>query len=57
MKINWITITIIIISLVFIALTIFLIKQNQKDKKAFMKKLNDDYQKPIEHISEIDSED
>ena len=55
MKINWITI--IIIGLVVIALIIFLIKQNQKDKKAFIRKLNDDYQKPAEHEPEIDSED
>jgi len=55
MEMNWFIIT--IIGLVVIALIILLIKQNQKDKKAFIRKLNDDNQKPAEHEPEIDSED
>lgn len=46
MKINWfIVIGIVICAIV---LVIYLIKQNQKDKKDLVKKLNEDYKKAKE---------
>jgi FtsZ-interacting cell division protein ZipA len=42
------TLIIIVFGLAAIALIIFLIKQNKKDKKAFMQELNQQDQKPNE---------
>ncbi len=55
MEKNWIVI--VIVSLAAIALVIFLIKQNQKDKKALIQKLNNDYPKPKENEPEINYEE
>ena len=43
--------------LVFIALIIFLIKKNHKDRKNLFKKLPGDYPDPKEVKSEFDTED
>jgi len=37
-----------------VCLIIFLVKQNQKDKKALIQKLNNDYPKPDENDPGID---
>lgn len=55
MEKNWLTILIFV--LVAVPLIIFLVKRNQKDKKALVQKLNEDYKKPKEHEPEIDFED
>lgn len=46
MKINWFIVSSIVICV--IALVIYLIKQNQKDKNNLVKKLNEDYKKSTE---------
>ena len=43
--------------LAFIALIIFLIKRNHKDKKKLFKKLPEDYPDPKEVKSEFETED
>ncbi len=47
-------IIVVIVLLAGIALVVFLVKQNQKDKKALIQKLNNDYPKPNENEPEID---
>jgi len=49
---NWYII--ITVGTIAIALIIFLIYRNQKDKKAFEKKLNNDYHKPRNNEGDIE---
>lgn len=42
------TILLILVILAGIALVIFVVRRNRKDKKSLMKKLNEDYDKPKE---------
>lgn len=49
---DWIIVAIVLLA--GIALVIFLVKQNQKDKKALIQKLNNDYPKLNESEPEID---
>jgi hypothetical protein len=42
-----------IVAFAAILLIFFLVKQNQKDKKALIKKLNSDYQQPTVNEPEI----
>ena len=49
---NWYII--ITVGAIAIALIIFLIYRNQKDKKAFEKKLNNDYHKPRNNEGDIE---
>jgi hypothetical protein len=51
---NWLII--IPVGIVVIALLIFLIRRNQKDKRDFEKKINNDYDKPKEEEGDIDTE-
>ena len=50
MQFNWLLISIVVVAA--IALIVFLIKRNFKDKNSFKKKLNNDYHKPSTHESE-----
>lgn len=53
MEINWVIV--IVIALCAIGLIIYLFKQNQKDKKNLVKKLNEDYKKSEK--TELNDED
>lgn len=49
---NWLII--IIVGIFAIALIVFLVVRNQKDKKKFEKKLNNDYPKPRSEDGDIE---
>ena len=50
-------IVLVLFVLAFIALIIFLIKRNHKDRKALFRELPEDYPDPKEVKSEFDTED
>ena len=52
---NWLVTILIIIAA--LALIVFLIIRNQKDKKDLMNKLNNDYRKSKEEENDIDAEE
>lgn len=51
---NWLIL--IPIGIALVALIIFLIKRNQKDKAAFEKQLNNDYTRPRDEEKDTDTE-
>jgi len=52
--VNWIILT--GIGIAAISLIVFLFRKNQQDRKKFEKFLNSNYQKPIKHPDESESE-
>lgn len=52
---NWLIL--IPVGVALVALVVFLIKRNQKDKAVFEKQLNNDYTKPKEEEKDTDAEE
>lgn len=54
-RMNWLIL--IPVGVALVALVVFLIKRNQKDKAVFEKQLNNDYTKPKEEEKDTDAEE